>query len=296
MSSISAAAGVKIAAPDLDEALAGAPLYVVPSDHELADYVKMVSHEVERVKIARNINGVVLKTDALGSLEAIAESLKREGIPIRVADVGDVAKRDIMEALAVKGSEPTLGVVLAFNVKTLPDAEGEAKDRGIRIFQHNVIYHLIDELTDWVQTERRKGLVEEFDRLTRPGKLRVIPGYVFRKAKPAIVGVEVLAGQIKPGVVLVKNDGEDVGEIRQIQEKGNSISKASSDMQVAISLDKPIVGRHINENDVLYVQIPESNARMLLTKFKSRLTPKELETLIELVEFTRRITSPFWAA
>jgi translation initiation factor 5B len=256
----------------------------------------MVSQEAEKIKIARNINGVVLKTDALGSLEAIAESLKREGVPIRVADVGDVAKRDVMEALAVKGSEPALGVILAFNVRVLPDAGEEAKNRGIKIFQHDVIYHLIDELANWVQTERRKWLVEEFARLTKPGKIRIIPGYVFRKAKPAIVGVEVLAGQIRSGVALVKDNGEDVGEVRQIQEKGESISEALADMQVAISLDKPIVGRHINENDILYVQIPEANAKLLLTKFQNRLTPKELETLNEFVEFMRRSTSPFWAA
>ncbi len=296
MNSISAASGVKIAAPDLENALAGSPLYVVPSEDRIEDFMKMVSQEVKKIKIARNINGVVLKADALGSLEAIEESLKRGGIPIRVADVGDVAKRDVMEALAVKGSEPTLGVILAFNVKALPDAEEEAMNRGIKILQHNVIYHLIDELGDWVQAERQKSLLAEFGHLTRPGKIRIIPGYVFRKARPAIVGVEVLAGQIKPGRMLVKVDGEEVGEIRQIQDKGDSVSEALTDMQVAISLDKPVVGRQIKENDILYVQLSEANAKTLLTKFRSHLTPKELETLNEFVEFMRRSTSPFWAA
>ena len=80
----------------------------------------------------------------MGSLEAIAESLMRNKVPIRYADVGDVSKRDIVEAVVVSKNEPLYGVVLAFNVKTLQDADGEAKDRGIHIFTHNIIYHLIN--------------------------------------------------------------------------------------------------------------------------------------------------------
>ncbi|RJS84213.1 translation initiation factor IF-2, partial [Candidatus Bathyarchaeota archaeon] len=92
---VSAAAGVKIAAPNLDDALAGAPLYVVPPGEPVEKYVREVSEEVEKLRISTDIEGVILKTDALGSLEAIAESLRRNNIPIRFADVGDVSKRDI---------------------------------------------------------------------------------------------------------------------------------------------------------------------------------------------------------
>jgi translation initiation factor 5B len=208
---VSAASGIKIAAPDLDTALAGAPLYVVPSEEQIEDYVNMVSEEVERVKIATDVDGIVLKTDALGSLEAIAEILKQENVPIRLADVGDVSKRDVVEANVVMEHEPLYGTILAFNVKILPDAEEEARNRGIKIFQHNIIYHLIDEFVEWLRSEQNKLTLEEFDRLIKPGKIRILPGYVFRKAKPAIVGVEVLVGQIKPKNTLVKEDGEDVG-------------------------------------------------------------------------------------
>ncbi len=293
---VSAASGIKIAAPDLDTALAGAPLYVVPSEEQVEEFVKIVSEEVEKVKIATDVDGIVLKTDALGSLEAVAESLKGENVPIRLADVGDVSKRDIMEANVVKEHEPLYGSVLAFNGKLLPDAEEEARDRGIRIFQHNVIYHLIDEYVEWLRNERDKSALEEFDQLVRPGKIRILPGYVFRKAKPAIVGVEVLAGRIKPKVVLVKEDGENVGEIMQIQDKGKAVSEAVTEMQVAVSLEKPIVGRHIIEKDVLYVRVPEAHAKALLTKFQSHLTNDELEALNEYVELMRSKTTPFWAA
>ena len=292
---VSAAAGIKIAAPNLEEALAGAPLYVVPSKDRLEEYIKLVSEEVEKIRIVTEVEGVVLKTDALGSLEAIAESLKRNNVPVRLADVGDVSKRDVTEAVVVKEHEPLHGVVLAFNVKVLPDAEEEAKNRGVPLFQHSIIYHLIDDYVQWVKSEKEAQLREEFGRLVKPGKIKFLPGYVFRKAKPAIVGIEVLAGRIQPKYVLVKEDGRDVGEIKQIQDRGQAVSEANTGMQVAVSLDKPIVGRHIYEGDVFYVRVPEAQAKILLAKFQDRLSSEELGALNELVEMMRR-RSPFWAA
>jgi len=292
---VSAAAGIKIAAPNLEEALAGAPLYVVPSENRLEEYIESVSEEVEKIRIATEVEGVVLKTDALGSLEAIAESLKRTSVPIRLADVGDVSKRDVTEAVVVKEHEPLHGVVLAFNVKLLPDAEEEAKNRGVPLFQHSIIYHLIDDYAQWVKSEKEAQLKEEFGRLVKPGKIKLLPGYVFRKAKPAIVGIEILAGHIQPKYVLVKEDGRDVGEIKQIQDRGQAVSEANAGMQVAVSLDKPIVGRHIYEGDTFYVRVPEAHAKILLAKFQDRLSSEELGALNELVELMRR-KSPFWAA
>jgi len=247
---VSAAAGVKIAAPELEDVIAGAPLYVSHSGEDTDKLVTEVLEEIQSLRIHTDTNGVVLKTDTLGSLEAIAESLKRHNIPLRIADVGDVSKRDVVEARVVKAQDPLYGVVLAFNVKVLPDAEIEARDRMVPIFKHKIIYHLIDEYLEWVQKEEEARRREELDRLILPGKIKVLPGYIFRKAKPAIFGVEVLAGVIKPRVPLVRRDGKDLGEISQIQEKGEAISEARVGMQVAISMNKPVIGKHIKGSEV----------------------------------------------
>jgi translation initiation factor 5B len=292
---VSAAAGIKIAAPELDQALAGAPLYTIPSEAQGSEYVKMVSEEVQKVKIATGLEGVVLKTDALGSLEALAENLKRENIPIRLADVGDVSKRDVTEASVVKEHEPLYGVILAFNVKVLPDAETEAKDRDIPIFNYNIIYHVIEEYTKWLHSLQEEQLEKEYDQIVKPGKIRIMPDFIFRRAKPAIVGVEVLAGQIRARNDLIKADGTDLGEISQIQDKGETIPEAKSGMQVAISLEKPIVGRHMDEKDTLYVKIPEAHAKLLRTKFQEKLTIDEREVLDEYVRLMRK-KIPFWGA
>ena len=293
--SVSAASGIKLAAPNLEGVIAGAPLYVVPSEEQTDDYVKLVSEEVEKLRIATDIEGIVLKTDALGSLEAIAEILKRENVPIRLADVGDVSKRDVTEASVVKEHEPLYGAILGFNVKILPDAQEEARNKGVQIFQHNIIYHLIDNYTQWMKSEQETRMLKEFEKFIKPGKLKILPGYVFRTAKPAIFGVEILAGTIKPKYPLVGNEGQDLGEILQLQDKGKAIPEATVGMQVAVSLERPIVGRHINEGDILYVKVPEAHAKAMLSKFQTRLSTEELDALNEFVNLMRR-KIPFWAA
>jgi translation initiation factor 5B len=294
--SVSAAAGVKIVAPDLEGALAGAPLYAVAEGEKPEKYVRLVSEEIEKIRIATDVEGIVLKADTLGSLEAIAENLKRNAVPVRLADVGDVSKRDVTEASVVKEREPLYGVILAFGVKILPDAEEEASIKGVQIFREKIIYHLIGNYLSWLKSQREATFEQEFDSLVKPGKICILEGYVFRRAKPAIVGVEVLAGKITPKCVLVRaEDGEEIGEIQQIQEKGKALSEAAKGMQVAISMDKPIVGRHIFEKDVLYVKVPELHAKVLLETFMDRLTAEEQEALNEYVSMMRK-KAPFWAA
>ncbi|MEM3695885.1 MAG: translation initiation factor IF-2 [Candidatus Bathyarchaeia archaeon] len=294
--SVSAAAGVKIVAPDLEGALAGAPLYAVGEGEKVDDYVKAVSEEIERIRIATDVEGVVLKADTLGSLEAIAENLKRNNVPVRLADVGDVSKRDVTEASVVREHEPYYGVVLAFNVKVLPDAQEEANAKGVQIFQEKIIYHLIDNYLSWLKSQREAKIEQEFANLVKPAKIQIMEGYVFRRAKPAIVGVEVLAGKIKPKLALIRaEDGEEVGEIQQIQEKGKALPEAGKGMQVAISLDKPIVGRHIFEKDILYVKVPEQHAKALQTMFMDKLSVEEQEALNEYVNVMKKKT-PYWTA
>jgi translation initiation factor 5B len=293
--SVFAAAGVKIVASGLEGALAGAPLYVVPSGEEPEKYAKLVTEEIEKIRIAIEVEGIVLKADTLGSLEAIAEILKQNNVQVRIADVGDVSKRDVIEASVVKEHEPLYGVVLAFNVRILPDAEEEAEIRSIQIFKEQIIYHLIDNYLKWLKSQREAKIEQELEKLVKPGKIRVMEGYIFRRAKPAIFGVELLAGTLKPKYLLVRaEDGKDVGEVQQIQDKGKALSEAKQGMQVAVSMDKPVVGRHIFEKDILYVKVPETDAKALLTTYADRLTAEEQEALKEYVEAMRKKT-PFWA-
>ena len=291
-----AAAGVKIVATGLEGALAGAPLYAVPLGEAPEKYAALVTEEIEKIRIATEGEGIVLKTDTLGSLEAIAEILKKNNVQIRIADVGDVSKRDVIEASVVKARAPLCGVILAFGVKILPDAEEEAVNNNIQIFNEQIIYNLIDNYLEWLKSKREAKIEQEFEKLVKPGKIRFMEGYVFRRAKPAIFGVEVLGGQLNPKCSLIRaEDGGNVGEVQQIQDRGKPLSEAKQNMQVAVSMDKPIVGRHVFEKDILYVKMPEPDAKALLATYVDKLTADEQEVLKDYVTLMRKKT-PFWAA
>jgi translation initiation factor 5B len=290
-----ASAGVKIVAPGLECALAGAPLLAVPVGEDVAKYCKLITEEIGRIRITKEIDGVIVKADTLGSLEAMAEILKANNVQVRIADIGDISKRDIIEASVVKQREPLLAAVLAFGVKALPDAEVEAEANGVKVFRDPIIYNLIDNYLHWAKEKREAKSEAEFDALVKPGKVMVLPNCIFRRAKPLVVGVEIVGGRLKPKVSLIrKEDGSDLGEIEQIQDKGKAVGDAKAGMQVAISMDKPIAGRHIFERDVLYVKVPEKDAQTLLSSHMENLTAEEQNVLREYVNMMRKKT-PFWA-
>jgi len=291
-----AAAGVKISAPNLEDALAGSPVFAVEDSSKIEEYKKKVAEEVASIRISRDVVGVVVKADTLGTLEALVEALKRNNIPVRLADVGSVSKRDIVEAMTSLKKNRYYGVVLAFNVKLLPGVEEEASKEGIKIFKHNVIYKLIEEYLEWLTKEKEKEKLAELQKLIRPGKIRIIPGYVFRRSDPAIVGVEVLGGKIRPGYPLIRSvDGRRIGEILQIQDKGKPIGEARVGQAVAISIKgRVMVGRQIDEGDVLYTDVPEKHVELWIKKYKSELSDDELMVLKEIVKVKRK-TNPSFA-
>ncbi|MFA5572427.1 MAG: translation initiation factor IF-2 [Candidatus Bathyarchaeia archaeon] len=290
-----ASAGVKIVAPGLDDALAGAPLFAVPQGEEVSKYCDLITEEIGRIRITKEIDGVIVKADTLGSLEAVAEILKANNVQVRSADVGDISKRDVIEASVVKQHDPLVGAILAFGVKVLPDAETEAETNAIKIFRDPIIYNLIDNYLKWVQEKKERKNEEEFEALIKPGKIMVLPNCIFRRAKPLVAGVEIQVGRLKPKVSLIRaEDGSELGEIQQVQEEGKAIKEAKSGAQVAISMDKPIAGRHIFERDILYVKVPEKDAKTLLTTHLDNLNSQEQDLLKEYVNMMRK-KIPFWA-
>jgi len=122
-----------------------------------------------------------------------------------------------------------------------------------------------------------------------PGKLKILPGFVFRRSDPIIVGVEVLGGVLKPGYVLIDKEGKEIGQILQIQDKKKSLERVSKGMEVAISIKSGLmVGRHINEGDVLYTNVTGEELTTLFKRFRESITPDMMETIEEIVKIKRR--------
>lgn len=284
-----AASGVRISAPDLDEVIAGAPMYVIPSESLVNDYVRKVSEEVSLVRFKKDVEGLVIKADALGTLEAIVNTLESMGVPVRIADVGPLTKREVIEASIVAKKNKYLGAVLLFNVKPLPDAEELALKEGIKILSDNLIYRLIESYEKWVNELREEERRRELLKTVFPAKIKVLPGCVFRRSDPAIVGVEVLGGVIRPGYPLMRDDGRELGVIMQIQDKGKNVMEAKKGSSVAISIrGNVMVGRHFDENDILYTNPTEEDLRTVITKFKEDLDEGVVDIIREIIKIKQK--------
>ncbi|RLE89095.1 MAG: translation initiation factor IF-2 [Thermoprotei archaeon] len=277
---VKAAAGVLVVAQDLEGAVAGAPLVASAGEEELGKLTREVQEEVESVRIARDVCGVVVKADTLGTLEALVSYLRRHGVPVRYADIGPVVKRDVVEAMLVKNVDRLRAAILAFNVRVTEEAEVEAKMNGVRIFRSSIIYKLVEDYVDWYRREREAERARKLSKLVLPGKIKVLPGYVFRRSAPAIVGVEVLAGRIRKGYPLITRKGKRIGEIMQIQEHKKPLEEAVKGQAVAISIrGRVIIGRQVKEGDVLYVDVPLEHITILLEEFADQLSEEEVEIL-----------------
>jgi translation initiation factor 5B len=258
---VHAAAGIKISAPNLENVIAGSPIICVSDKTKVEVAMKTVQKEVEEVEFSKEGEGVVARADTLGSLEALITILKGNGTPIKKAEVGPITKQDIVELDSVK--DELRKVILAFNVETLPDVEVMAKDHKIQVFKNNIIYRIVEDYQKWCHDEKERKESKKLEEIARPCRIRILPGFVFRKRKPAVFGVEILAGFLKPGTPMKNEEGKDIGKIKNIEKEGKVIQDAKTGDKVAVSMNEPTVGRQVNEGDILISVITSTNLKAL---------------------------------
>ncbi|HEY6536715.1 MAG TPA: translation initiation factor IF-2 [Candidatus Nitrosocosmicus sp.] len=285
------AAGLKITSPDLDGVIAGSPLYGLATKDDENNIKKIVESEVKSVITDNDLNGIILRCDTIGSIEAISEMLKKDKIPVRSSDIGQISRRDVMAASAVKDKDRYLGVILGFNVKVLEDAEKESVERNIKIFNEKIIYNLVRNYVDWVSYQKEHEDSILFNEIPPICKFEFMKGYIFRRSDPAVFGSEILVGKMKQKMTLMNVEGKKIGIIHQIQDKGKTIDEATKGMQVAVSINGPQIGRQLNEGDIFYTYLNSRQAKMLLGRFNYKLNEEEKNILNFLVE-KRRSTDP----
>lgn len=282
-----AAAGIKIASPDLEGVLPGSTVYVTNKESQIEEFKKTIESEMKSVFIDTQTNGITLKCDTIGSLEAITEMLRRQQIPVAKADIGHVNRRDVMEAMAIKENDRHLGVILAFNVRTLPDAQEEADNHHIKIFNDQVIYSLIDNYTLWVDDDTANEENAVFSELTPICKFTFLKGYIFRNSSPAVFGIRVDAGTVKQKIQIMKSDGKKIGKIHQLQDGKKSIDTATQGQEIACSIQDVTIGRQIEEEDVFYSMPNSREAKTILEKFMHKLNPEQQTVFNEIVALLR---------
>jgi translation initiation factor 5B len=275
---VTAAIGVKVVAQNLEKAIAGMPIRATKDEKEIPKLIEEVKIE-KYVEFEKDPNGVIIKADTVGSLEAMVKLLKEAGIPIRKADIGNITREDFIEGELIQ--DKYRKVILAFNIKVDEQTINEAKSFGLKIFSSNIIYRIIDEYKQWIEEEKKKEIEDKLAALPRPVKVRVIPGAIFRSSKPAIFGVDILEGTLKPGIAL-KREGKVIGTVKEIQSEGRTIPQAIKGERVAISIEDAIVGRNVFENDILVSELSREDIEKLKEVF-DYLREDEKKLLIEII-------------
>jgi translation initiation factor 5B len=287
INSVTAATGVKISAPDIENVIAGMPLQSFTEANK-EKVLSELQKEVQEVIIKTEDKGIIIKADTLGSLEALTYLLKEKNIPVRKATIGKISKKDISDADSNFDKDPLLAVILGFNVERETDV---ASTDRVKIITNEIIYRIIEEFDLWKEQQTKLMEARELDNLVRPCKMQFMPNYVFRQNNPAIIGMDILEGKVKTGTELMKS-GTAITTVKGMQHEKENVQTATKGRQVAMSLDHVTVGRQINEGDVLYSFIPEEDFRTM-KKLMKYLSQGEVLVLKEIAEMMRT-KNPVW--
>ncbi len=283
---VSAAAGIKIVTPEAEGVMAGAPIKVIGKrDRDrLVEMVREESHpSIETVE-----SGVVIRADAIGSIEGLASELTDNEIPINNAEIGDVAQKDIIKAATL--NNPLYRAILAFNVNLLPDAEEYLEKTDVKVFKRKVVYQLVDDYLEWRDKKKEELEEDRREKVTHPGKLRIMEDNIFRLSKPAVVGIRVLGGRVEVEQQLLKSDGRVVGTIKSIRKEDKNVDSAVQGEEVAVSIAGVTIGRQLKGGEDVYINIPEGDAK----KLRDIQLDFDENRILEEVREIKKEESPFW--
>ncbi len=276
-----AAAGIRLIVSEIKDVLAGMPFKVARGNIEKIK--EEIQKEIEEVTLEVDNEGIILKADSLGSLEALANLVRNRGIKVKKASIGKITKKDLADAEA--DNEHLNRVILGFNVEKTPSEH-------VKVITHNIIYHLIEGFENWIANEKRKVEEQSLEKISRPCKMVVLKDCIFRQSNPAIVGVDVVAGILETGVELMKDDGKKVAEVKSIQLDKENVPSAEKGKQVAISLPGITIGRQIDVGTELYSSLTDEEFRKL-RGLKKYLKTDEIELLKEIAKIKRK-DNPVW--
>lgn len=206
--------------------------------------------ETPKPKEGQKVLNLILKTDVLGSKEAIEEILKKlpqEKILIKIvkSQTGEISKGD------VEFARDTKSIIFGFRVKIDKVAKNFAEKEKVKIFLFELIYDLVEG------ARKIMGQMLEPEIVRKDlAKLKVLVDF-WKKGKRQIVGVKVVDGEVKKETKFEIFREEKLfggGKILNLQKERKDIQIAKRGEEIGIlveSLEK------IKEGDELLVFIEE---------------------------------------
>jgi len=176
---------------------------------------------------------VILKTDVLGSLEAIRDSLKeiksdKVDLEIIGTGVGNVTPHDVLLASASQA------VILGFHVAKDPGASAEAKRHGVEIRLYAIIYQMLDDIRNLMT-----GLLDPVLKEHIHGQAAIRQIFDMGK-RGKVAGCMCTKGKITlKGRVRVKRKDEVIyeGKIQSLRRFQNEASEVREGQECGIVLD-----------------------------------------------------------
>ena len=290
---ISGAIGVRFFCPDLENALAGSPLYVYKTEEEAEKYCNEISRDFNSIVqkyISKKGKGIMVQASTLGSLEAILTFLGEQKVDVAVVGVGNLNKKDVIK-LQIKHAEDETAkkedlVILCFDNKVIPEAQQFADENGIKIFVDDVIYHLFDKFIDFKRQcslERKKAKEKE---AIFPCNLKTV--MFINKKDPLILGVSVTEGILKVGTpIYCVEKNIPIGIVESIEREKKPINNVRpNDGDVAIRVkvaDSSLAaGRHFDESATFISQITRASIDALKNYFREDMTTDDWKLVIKL--------------
>lgn len=184
----------------------------------------------------------MVHASTLGALEALLQFLREEckpPIPVSHVNIGPIHKKDVMRANIMNEKKmPEYATILAFDTTIDAEAREMAEESNVRIFSADIIYHLFDQFTAYMNGLREVRKTEAQNVVVFPCVLKILPQHIFNKKDPIVMGVEVVEGTLRLGTMLcVPNIGLDIGKVTRIENNHKEVTFAKKSTQVSISFE-----------------------------------------------------------
>ena len=292
---IKGAIGVKVIGNGLEKVMAGTPVMVVGPDDEVEDIKAEVMSDLTSLqeKLSTDKKGVMVQASTLGALEALLQFLREETkppIPVSAIGIGTIHKRDVtkISIMNEKGCSE-YATILAFDVPVSKETREHAEDVNVRIFTADIIYHLFDQFTRFMEQLNEKRREDAADIAVFPSICKILPQHVFNQKDPIIVGVEVVEGILKVGTPLCVPAlaGLSVGTVTSIEMNGREQETAKKGASVAIKIvneSNPTMtyGRQFDASHSLYSHLSRASIDALKMHFKDKLETEDWRLVVKL--------------
>ena len=288
---VHSACGIKICAPNLVNVKAGMPVLTLRKntpDEILESYYEKIqkndiSHSIELDEI-----GILIKADTLGGLEALYLILKEHKLNIRKAQVGVITKNDLIDSSIDKENDIKNLVILNFSQKVSDEISFLAKEHNVKIISNDIIYKIVEDFIEFRKNCENLEKEKFTQEIEHPFKFKILENCIFRKKNPAIIGIECIYGIVKPGKTIINENGEVLGTIKTLEDKGKKLEKISKGEDCAISIPNLSIGKLVDENSFVFSQIRENNFETLKEN-KDKLSDEEKKCMNEILKIKRKI-------